>query len=93
MNNITLNKHIPVMLKQIKSFIPCNKKINIIDATFGGGGYSRSILKFYKVNKLIAIDRDPISKIFANQLKVKYPNKFSLINGCFSEIDLLVKKC
>ena len=57
------------MLEEVKSFIPKNKKINVIDATFGGGGYSRSILKSYRVNQLIAIDRDPISKIFAQELK------------------------
>ena len=39
------NNHIPVMLKEVISFIPKDKKINLIDATFGGGGYSREILK------------------------------------------------
>ena len=39
------NNHIPVMLDEVKSFIPINKKINLIDATFGGGGYSKVILK------------------------------------------------
>ena len=92
MKNKNINKHIPVMLNQIKSFIPFDRKINVIDATFGGGGYSRSILDFFRINKLIAIDRDPISKIFAQELNKKYPNKFNLINGCFSEIDQLVKK-
>jgi 16S rRNA (cytosine1402-N4)-methyltransferase len=92
MKNKETNKHIPVMLDEIKSFIPFNKKINVIDATFGGGGYSRSILKSHRVNKLIAIDRDPISKIFAKDLITEYPNKFNLINGCYSEIDQLIKK-
>ena len=91
MQNKKINKHIPVMLNQIKSFLPFDKKINVIDATFGGGGYSKLILNSCRVNKLIAIDRDPISKIFAQELKEKYPNKFNLINGCFSEIDQLVK--
>ena len=91
MKNKTQNKHIPVMLKQIKSFIPFDREINVIDATFGGGGYSLSILKSYRVNKLIAIDRDPISKIFAHEIKKKYPDKFNLVNGCFSDIDQLVK--
>ena len=92
MQNKKINKHVPVMLNQIKNFIPFDKEINVIDATFGGGGYSHSILNSCRVNKLIAIDRDPISKIFAQELKEKYPDKFNLINGCFSEIDQLVKK-
>ena len=92
MKNKIKNKHIPVMLEQIVEFIPKDKKINVIDATFGGGGYSRSILKLRKVNKLVAIDRDPISKIFAKDLENKYQQKFNLVNGCFSDIDKLIEK-
>ena len=78
------------MLKEIKSFIPTDKELNVIDATFGGGGYSKSILKSYRVKKLIAIDRDPISKVFAKEIEEKYSEKFNLVNGCFSEIDQLI---
>ena len=85
------NRHVPVMLNEVKSFIPINKKINIIDATFGGGGYSRLILENFNIGKLIAIDRDPITKIFAEELNNKF-NNFKLINGCFSKIDELVSK-
>ena len=83
------NKHIPVMLDEVKSFIPKDRKVNIIDATFGGGGYSKSILENFNVGKLISIDRDPITKIFAKELIAKFKN-FSLINGCFSQIDDLI---
>ena len=72
------NNHIPVMLEEVQSYIPHDKKINVIDATFGGGGYSRAILKKFDVKQLVAIDRDPISKIFAGDLNEKY-NNFSLL--------------
>ena len=85
------NKHIPVMLEEVKSFIPNSKKINVIDATFGSGGYSSSIIKEFKVNQLIAIDRDPISEIFAKELKNKYIN-FKLVNDKFSNIDNIIKE-
>ena len=85
------NKHIPVMLEEVKSFIPNSKKINVIDATFGSGGYSSSIIKEFKVNQLIAIDRDPISEIFAKELKNKYIN-FKLVNDKFSNIDRIIKE-
>ena len=83
------NNHIPVMLEEVQSYIPQDKKINVIDATFGGGGYSRAILEKFNVKKLVAIDRDPISKIFARDLNKKY-NNFSLVNGCFGNIDQLI---
>jgi 16S rRNA (cytosine1402-N4)-methyltransferase len=85
------NKHIPVMLEEVKSFIPNSKNINVIDATFGSGGYSSSIIKEFKVNQLIAIDRDPISEIFAKELKNKYIN-FKLVNDKFSNIDRIIKE-
>ncbi|MDC0037212.1 16S rRNA (cytosine(1402)-N(4))-methyltransferase RsmH [Alphaproteobacteria bacterium] len=84
------NKHIPVMIEEIKSYIPVNKELNIIDATFGGGGYSKIFLENFKIGKLIAIDRDPLSNFFAKKLSEKY-NNFKLINGCFGEIDNLIE--
>ena len=81
-----INKHIPVMLNEVKSFIPNNKKIDIIDATFGAGGYTTSILNDFSVNKLIAIDRDPSTKKFANEIKKEF-NNFHFANDNFSKID------
>ena len=85
------NKHIPVMLEEVKSFIPNSKNINVIDATFGSGGDSSSIINEFKGNQLIAIDRDPISEIFAKELKNKYIN-FKLVNDKFSNIDRIIKE-
>ena len=85
------NLHKPVMLNEIKSFLPNDKSINVIDATFGGGGYSKAILENFIVNQLLAIDRDPIAKIFAKDLEGRYHN-FSLVNDRFSRIDKIVEQ-
>ena len=84
------NLHSPVMIKEIFSFLPTNKSLNVIDATFGGGGYSKSILEKLNINELLAIDRDPITKIFSKELENKYSN-FTLINDRFSRIQEIVK--
>ena len=81
-----INIHEPVMLEEVKKYIPVTKKINIIDATFGGGGYSKALLEEFNVNKLIAIDRDQITEVIAEDLSKRYKN-FQIINGCFSKID------
>ena len=86
---VNINIHEPVMLEEVKKFIPVAKKINIIDATFGGGGYSKALLEEYNVNQLIAIDRDPITQVIAKDLSKRYKN-FKIINGCFSKIDELI---
>ena len=84
------NNHVPVMLTEVLSFIPKEKKINLIDATFGGGGYSRAILKNFNIKNLIAIDRDPISKIFYDELRKDFDN-IELFNQKFSKLDELLK--
>ena len=83
------NLHKSVMINEITSFLPLTKSINVIDATFGGGGYSKTILQKFNVNQLLAIDRDPISKIFAKEIESKFSN-FFLINDKFSKIDEIV---
>ena len=85
------NSHTPVMINEIISFLPTVKSINVIDATFGGGGYSKTILEKLKVNQLLAIDRDPISKIFSKEIETKYSN-FTLINDKFSRIEQIINK-
>ena len=85
------NLHQPVMLKEVISFIPSNKRIKVIDATFGGGGYSKKILEKFNVSQLIAIDRDPISKILSKKIAYKYEN-FSLVNERFSKIDKIANE-
>tara|TARA_B100000029_G_C17595732_1_gene964068 strand:- start:1475 stop:2428 length:954 start_codon:yes stop_codon:yes gene_type:complete len=88
--NIQINKHIPVMINQAIEFLPHKDNLNVIDATFGGGGYSKHLLMHKNINNLIAIDRDPLAKIFANKLKNK--TNFKFIEGQFSKIDQLVSK-
>jgi len=83
------NLHKSVMIKEIISFLPLSKSINVIDATFGGGGYSKTILEKFNVNQLLAIDRDPISKIFSKEIETKFSN-FTLINDKFSKIEEIV---
>ena len=83
------NLHNSVMINEIISFLPLKKSINVIDTTFGGGGYSKIILEKFNVNQLLAIDRDPISKIFAKELESKFSN-FVLINDKFSNIEEIV---
>ena len=83
------NLHKSVMINEIISFLPLKKSINVIDATFGGGGYSKVILEKFNVNQLLAIDRDPISKIFSLEIEKEYSN-FTLINDQFSRIENIV---
>ena len=63
-------KHYPVLLKEILSIISPQNGGTFIDCTFGRGGYSKAILKLPNT-KILALDRDPRSKRFADQVKNK----------------------
>ena len=82
-------KHDPVMLDQVLSIISPQHGGNFIDCTFGGGGYSRAILK-YPNTKVYAIDRDKITKKYADTLSKKYPKRFNFFQDKFSNLEKII---
>ena len=76
-------KHYPVMLDQVLSIISPQHGGTFIDCTFGGGGYSRAILK-YPGTKVFAIDRDKITEHYVNDLSKKFPDRFNFCRSIFS---------
>ena len=73
-------KHYPVMLNQILSIISPQHGGMFIDCTFGGGGYSRAILKFPNT-KVVAIDRDKIVEQFAKKFSTEFPDRFKNVGS------------
>ena len=67
-------KHHPVMLDQILSIISPQHGGIFVDCTFGGGGYSKAILK-YPDTKVFAIDRDESTRKNADLLIKKFPKR------------------
>ena len=82
--------HFSVMLEEVISICTPNKGGTYIDCTFGGGGYSKEILKFPKT-KVIALDRDKFILSISKNLKKKYPNRFFFHQKKFSETASIVK--
>ena len=89
MNNQTTSleySHFPVMLNEVlKISSPITNK-KFIDCTFGGGGYSREILKFSKTN-IKAIDRDKKTLSLGKKLEQSFPNRFRFYQIKFSQLD------
>jgi len=79
-------KHYPVMLNQVLSIISPQHGGTFIDCTFGGGGYSKEILKF-PGTKVIALDRDKITRRHADILLKKFPNRFNFYQEKFSNLN------
>ncbi len=86
-----VQKHYPVLLKEIISVISPQHGGTFIDCTFGQGGYSKKILEFKNTN-VIALDRDIESENIANQLKDNFENRFVFKNIKFSQLNNLKLK-
>ena len=95
MNTITTSlekKHYPVMLDKVIQACSLTRKDQlIVDCTFGGGGYSKELLKISN-NKIVALDRDNSAIKRANDLKKIFPSKFIFYNEKFSNLDKIIKK-
>ena len=88
MNNQTTSleyAHFPVMLNEIINISSPSKGGKFVDCTFGGGGYSKEILKFPKTN-VQAFDRDKKTLILSKKLKKEYPNRFKFNQIKFSQL-------
>ena len=82
--------HFPVMLDEVTRICSPNKGGVYIDCTFGGGGYSKKLLKFSKT-KVIALDRDEFIIKIGQELKKKYPKRFFFHQKKFSEVNTVVE--
>ena len=86
-----VQKHYPVLLKEIISIITPQYGGTFIDCTFGQGGYSKKILEFKNTN-IIALDRDIESQKKANLIKEKFEDRFIFKNIKFSQLNNLKLK-
>ena len=86
-----VQKHYPVLLKEIISVISPQHGGTFIDCTFGQGGYTEKILNFENTN-VIALDRDIESEKIANQFKEKFEDRFIFKNIKFSQLNNLKLK-
>jgi 16S rRNA (cytosine1402-N4)-methyltransferase len=75
--------HIPVMLHEVKELLLPRSGGVYLDCTFGLGGYSKMILDSCD-GQVVAIDRDPNVKIYADQLAKDYCGRIDFIQTDFA---------
>jgi 16S rRNA (cytosine1402-N4)-methyltransferase len=77
--------HIPVLLKEVLHFLAPKDEGLYVDATFGGGGYTKSILD--KANtRVIAFDKDPDAIERGQALQKEYGDRLRLVHDSFSNM-------
>ena len=91
MNNQTSSlefSHFPVMLNEVLKISSPSTRKKFIDCTFGGGGYSKEILKFLKTT-VLAIDRDKKVLEEAKKIEKKFPRRFKFHQLKFSQLETI----
>ena len=78
--------HLPVMLAEVLDALCPRDGAQYVDATFGGGGYSRAILEAADC-RVLGIDRDPAAIARGQALVAAFPGRLTLVQGEFSHMD------
>ena len=81
--------HLPVLCKESIDALNIRDGGCYIDGTFGAGGYSLEILSRAKC-QLFSLDRDPIAIEKAEYLIRKFGDRFSISQGCFGDMEVLL---
>ncbi|HEX2527021.1 MAG TPA: 16S rRNA (cytosine(1402)-N(4))-methyltransferase RsmH [Geminicoccus sp.] len=84
----SMSGHAPVMLAEVlKALAPQPDQV-VLDATFGGGGYTRALLDT-GLRQVLALDRDP-DAVARGQAIVDRDPRLRLIHARFGELDRVV---
>ena len=81
--------HLPVLLQEVLDALRPGNGDTILDGTFGGGGYTRSILRAANC-KVVGLDRDPLAIERGKELVREFPGRLALINGTFGSMQELL---
>ena len=82
--------HEPVLLKEVLQYLDPHPNENFVDATFGGGGYTKAVLeRIQPGGKVLAtdLDEDAINNAKTQNLDIK---NLILHHGNFKDIDKIV---
>ncbi len=89
-SSIQTDGHFPVMLNEMINILQPKKDAIYIDATFGGGSYSKAILSTTKC-KVWGIDRDPDAIKRGKEIIKDFPS-LSLLQGDFAQLEKLANE-
>lgn len=84
--------HIPVLLGAVLGAVDPKSGGIYVDGTFGAGGYTKAMLDAADC-RVVAIDRDPTAIAAGADLVGEYQGRLHLVEGRFSELDEIARKC
>lgn len=83
--------HIPVLLDEVIHALAITPGSDVVDGTFGAGGYSRAILAAGA--RVHAFDRDPDAAATGADLAERSGGALHFHSACFSEMDKRLAEC
>jgi len=79
--------HLPVMLNEVLDFLDLKSGDTVLDATLGGGGHSKEMLKkITPGGMLLAMDADPAAIDRARENFKDFTGSFKLVNSNFRRL-------
>ena len=81
--------HTPVLLSEMLAALDVRCRATYLDATFGGGGYARAILRA-GAGRVFAIDRDPAAVARGRELAAAC-SRFIMLEGRFGDMAELLE--
>ncbi|MGE0238157.1 MAG: 16S rRNA (cytosine(1402)-N(4))-methyltransferase RsmH [Parvibaculaceae bacterium] len=84
-------RHRPVMLAEVLAALAPRDGGIYVDGTFGAGGYTRGLLAAAHC-KVLAIDRDPQAISDGAALVADFPDRLTLVEGRFSDMENLAAR-
>ncbi|MBP6378866.1 MAG: 16S rRNA (cytosine(1402)-N(4))-methyltransferase RsmH [Sphingorhabdus sp.] len=85
------SSHIPVLLDEVIHALAITPGSDVVDGTFGAGGYSRAILAAGA--RVHAFDRDPDAAAAGADLAERSGGALHFHSACFSEMDKRLAEC
>ena len=76
--------HVPVLLDEVMAALALSPGDHLVDATFGGGGYSRRALEAGA--RVTAFDRDPAAIAAGRALASAHPGSLTLVEAPFADM-------
>lgn len=90
---IDKQRHIPVLMDEVLSFLQIKPGEIYVDVTLGGGGHTRAILASNPNCIVIGFDWDlSVIESVGYELQCQFPERFFPVWGNFSKVDQLVRK-
>jgi 16S rRNA (cytosine1402-N4)-methyltransferase len=77
--------HVPVMVREVLTYLQPDRGGVYFDGTLGGGGHTEAILKANDLTRVIGVDQDPEALAVAEQRLEQYGERVEIVRANFAD--------